>query len=83
MKKKKLRINWVQLFFFTLWFLAATLILVLHLTDSLDGNFMAPKAIAWLYDLLGVLVASIVQLVLSIIGIFTSFSRVEVEIKPN
>ncbi|MGY3778995.1 hypothetical protein [Isobaculum melis] len=75
MGRKKLHIEWVQLFFCTLWFLGALLILVMYAMDDLPNSFSVPRFISWLYDLLGVLPASIIQLVITVIGIFTSFSR--------
>ncbi|MHC5373969.1 hypothetical protein ACYSNU_09195 [Enterococcus sp. LJL120] len=63
-KSKKTSIKWVQLFFSALWFIGAGLVMVLDLTNNLPYSFQVPRFIGWLYDLVGVLPASIIQLVL-------------------
>jgi len=73
MERKK--INWIGLFFGILWFLGAGLIMVLYLTDNFPYSFKVPQFIGWLYDLIGILPASIVQLVLCFFIIFDSLPR--------
>ncbi|MDO1605878.1 hypothetical protein Q2T76_07365 [Lactobacillus sp. YT155] len=80
-KTKKLKIEWVQLIFCTIWFLGAALVLAGYYGGFLDESFSVPRVIAWLYDLAGVPIASAVQLIITALGIFFSFKRVPVETK--
>ncbi len=68
-------IRWSQLFFSSLWFIGAALILGLYLTNNLSSSFAVPRIIGWIYDLCGVVIGSVIQLFLTGIGIVTSFSK--------
>ena len=70
MEKKK---DWVGIVFGTIWFLYAAVLLVLHLTGNLSGCFKVPTFLLIIYDTLGVLPGSIVQLVVSAIIVVFSF----------
>ena len=70
MEKKK---DWVGIVFGTIWFLYAAVLLVLHLTGNLSGSFKVPTFLLIIYDALGVLPGSIVQLVVSAIIVVFSF----------
>lgn len=70
MEKKK---DWVGIVFGTIWFLYAAVLLVLHLTGNLRGSFKVPTFLLIIYDTLGVLPGSIVQLVVSAIIVVFSF----------
>lgn len=71
----KTKTKWIQLFFCILWFVAAALILVLYQNNSLSNSFSVPKILAWLYDAIGIVPASIVQIVITFIGIFDALPR--------
>lgn len=60
------------LFFGIIWLLMVVLIFVLYQTGSLGTSFSVPRFIGWLYDIVGVLIASIIQFVLSRALIITS-----------
>ena len=70
MEKKK---DWAGIIFGTIWFLYAAVLLVLHLTGNLSGSFKVPRLLLVIYDTLGVLPGSIVQLVVSAIIVVFSF----------
>lgn len=71
------KVKWTQLFFSVLWLLAAILIFVLFQTGSLSGSIPIPRFISWAYDLFGVTVASVIQIVLCIFSIVDSFRNKE------
>ncbi|WP_429948778.1 hypothetical protein [Enterococcus sp. AZ101] len=61
---------WIGIIFRTLWFLSAGFTMIFYLADKLPDSFQVPKFIGWLYEFIGVLPASIVQLVLCFFIIF-------------
>lgn len=73
--KVKREIKWAQLFFCSLWFIGAVLIFVLYQTDSLSSSFPVPRIIGWIYDLFGIVIGSVIQILVTGLGIFTSFSK--------
>ena len=70
MEKKK---DWAGIIFGTIWFLYAAVLLALYLTGNLNGSFTVPRFLLVIYDTLGVLPGSIVQLVVSAIIVVFSF----------
>ena len=66
MEKKK---DWAGIIFGTIWFLYAAVLLALYL----NGSFKVPRLLLVIYDTLGVLPGSIVQLVVSAIIVVFSF----------
>lgn len=76
--------NWVGIFFGSLWFLGAGLGLALYLTDSLPHSIQVPRFVGWLYDLIGFIPASIIQLVLCFFIILDSLPRkIKIEKKDD
>ena len=70
MEKKK---DWLGIVFGTIWFLYAAFVLVNYLSGNLNGSFTVPRLLLVIYDTLGVLPGSIVQLVVSAIIVVFSF----------
>ncbi|MFD1902063.1 hypothetical protein GQR36_22340 [Enterococcus termitis] len=70
----KRTVRLAQLFISTIWFCLTGFILISYLTNSLD-EFYVPQIIGWLYDLVGILPASIIQLTITLVGICTSFPK--------
>lgn len=67
--------NWAGIVLGSIWLLMSIFILVLHLTGNLGTSFPVPRFIGWLYDWIGILGASIVQLILSAGLVFISLPR--------
>ncbi|MGL4667338.1 MAG: hypothetical protein ACRCWR_05355 [Saezia sp.] len=85
--RKRDKISWGMVFFGTLWLLGAILILALFLTGSLSGSFSIPKVLSFFYEIFGVLIGSIVQIILSfsilMCGIFEFGSSEKNKAMPN
>lgn len=65
-----------------IWLLSAALIFLLYTQGSLSASFQIPRILSFFYDVLGIGVGSIVQLILSILVI--SFSIKDIfSIKNN
>ena len=68
-------VKWQPLIFCIVWFIGAGLVLVLYLTDQLQDTFPVPRFIGWIYDWFGVVAGSLLQLLLTGIGIVWSFRK--------
>lgn len=71
---QKRKIQWGQLIFGLIWLIGAILIFALYKTDNLS-NFPVPRIIWIVYKALGVEIGSLVQVVLSLIIVGTSFQK--------
>lgn len=62
MNKKK---DWFGIIFGAIWFLASLITLALYLTGNLGTTFPVPRILALVYDVLGVVAGTVIQMVLS------------------
>lgn len=72
---KKSSTNWAGVIFGIIWLFMAVLIFALYLTGSLGPTFPVPRMLKWIYDLLGLQVGSIVQIILSLFVIYSSVGK--------
>ena len=57
--------DWFGIIFGAIWFLASLLILILSLTGNLTGSIPVPRLLLIVYDILGIIPGTIVQMILS------------------
>ena len=74
---KSRKIEWAPLIFGIIWLLMAIFIFIGVSTNNLPASFKVPVIISWIYDIFGIVAGSIIQFIVSLILIITSFSKKE------
>ncbi|MGF6907753.1 hypothetical protein [Fusobacterium sp. PH5-44] len=73
--EKKASTNWAGVIFGVIWLFMAVIIFALYLAGNLGPTFSVPRMIKWVYDLLGIQVGSITQIILSLFVIYSSVGK--------
>ncbi|MDO5079439.1 hypothetical protein EII38_02900 [Streptococcus minor] len=74
-QQTKRKVHWGQLFFGVLWLVGAILIFALYQTGGLSSSIPVPRVVWLVYEFLGIEMGTLVQALLSILIIVTSFPK--------